>query len=201
MAVSVLANYYIEIILFFVLGAEGGGVVSGSSLRSLQRKLVRNATNYYKWAWPLLLYRGPQAMGPSSAGVAPFLPPDPSPKGSLVAFRVMKHPATSGHALGTHSAWAAATHTHPHPVRPASGRNALEAVPLARTPSRHWGSRGQSSRPTSRSLSRTESGPSPAAPEPRVTFPITPSRLPACTPEGRSAERSSAASRERGERP
>lgn len=72
-----------------------------------------------------------------------------------------------------------------------------------RAPSPHPSSAPRAGPPSQlpRSHVRTELGPSPAAPNPRVTFPITPSRLPACTPGGRSAERSGAASSDRGERP
>lgn len=124
-------------------------------------------------------------------------PPCPSPKGSLVAIRVMKHQATGGHALRgdgrssypppTQSAqpWGAPPRTAPGP-HPNPGVGAPRASPPRQLP---------------RVPGRTEVDPSPAAPKLRVTFPITPSRLPACTPEGWSAERSDAARREPGERP
>lgn len=131
--------------------------------------------------------------------LGPFFPPGCSPKGSLVAIRVMKHPATGGHALGTRSAAATAS-THPHPVRPASGRTAMEGPWPAPLPG-VGAPRASPPSQVPRSLARIELGPSPSAPEPQVTFPITPSRLPAWTPEGRSAKRSGAARRERGERP
>lgn len=76
----------------------------------------------------------------------PLIPCLSLPKGSLVAIRVMKHPATGGHALGTRSAATAAARTHPHPVRPASGR-AMESPRPAPLPG--GGSPGQSARPTS----------------------------------------------------
>ena len=124
---------------FFVLG-RGSGVGWGeSSLRSLQLKLVGHATSITNGLGHFYYIGGHRQWGPSSAGLAPFLPPDPSPKGSLVATRVMKHPATSGHALGTRSASAAVACTHPHPVRPASGSIAMEGP--TRTPPRHGGSR------------------------------------------------------------
>lgn len=169
-----------------------------SSLRSLQLKLVGHATSITNGLGHFYYIGGHRQWGPSSTGLGPFLPPDPSPKGSLVAIRVMKHPATSGHALGTRSVSAAAACTHPHPVRLASGSIAMQGP--TRTTPRHGGSPGQSSRPTS-PQPRVDRVGSESRPEPRVTFPITPSRLPACTPEGRSAERSGAASREQGERP
>lgn len=99
----------------------------------------------------------------------------------------MKHPATGGHALGTRSAAATAS-THPHPVRPTSRHTAMEGPRPAPSPA--WGL----PRPVlpanfhaaSREPSRVRV---PLPPKPRVTFPITPSRLPARTPECRSAER------------
>lgn len=81
--------------------------------------------------------------------LGPFFPPGCSPKGSLVAIRVMKHPATGGHALGTRSAAATAS-AHPHPVRPPARLRAhRHGGPPARTPPRRGGSPGQSSQPSS----------------------------------------------------
>lgn len=128
----------------------------------------------------------------------PLLSPRSSSKGSLVAMGVMKHPATGGHALGTRSAAATAS-THPHPACPASGRTSMEGPRPA--PRRSVGGLlDQPSRQLPHSPAGIEPTPSPSVPEPQVTFPITPSRLPAGTPEDRSAERSGAARTERGER-
>lgn len=90
--------------------------------------------------------------------------------------------------------------SYPPPPSPPS-LGARHGGPPARTPPRRGAPRASPPGQLPRSLARTKPGPSPAAPELRVTFPITPSRLPACTPEGWSAERSGAARRERGERP
>lgn len=121
-----------------------------------------------------------------------------------MAIRVMKHPATGGRALGTRSA-AATARTHPHPARPASGRTAMVAP--RPPPAQHGGSPGQSANFHAASLGPSRvpvpppPGRSPSAPEPQVTFPITPSRLPSWTPDGRSAKGSRGARGERGERP
>lgn len=124
---------------------------------------------------------GPQAMGALRRPCL-FFPPDPSSKRSLVAIGVMKHRAMSGHAQGTQSA---AAHTTPTQAAQPPG------APPWRAPSphplQHGGFQGQSSRPTSPQPRVNRTG-SESRPKPRVTFPITPSRLPACTPEGRSVE-------------
>lgn len=178
----------------------GWGAGSKASLRSPQLKLVGHAaiTNEPGHFHDI---RGHRRCQPSLAALAPSSPPRrPSPKGSLVAIRVMKHPATGGHALGTRSAATAAARTHPHPVRPASGRH-RHGGPPARNPPQRGGLPGPVLPVTSPQPRTDPRGPSPAAPELRVTFPISPSRLPACTPEGWSAEQSGAARRERRERP
>lgn len=70
----------------------------------------------------------------------------PSPKGSLVAIRVMKHPATGGHALG-------APRSRPQLVpTPTQSAQPLGAPPRRAPgprPSLPGGSPGQSARPTS----------------------------------------------------
>lgn len=104
----------------------------------------------------------------------PLLSPGSSPEGSLVAIRVMKHPATGGRALGTRSA-AATARTHPHPARPASGRTAMVGPPPAPRPAR--GLPGPVSQ-LPRSLARTEPGPSPPAPGSQSLRPRAPSHLP-----------------------
>lgn len=103
-------------------------------MRSLQLKLLRYAATITNGLKPLLLCGSHRRWGPSSAGLAPFLPPDPSPKRSLVATGVMKHRAMSGHALGTYSAAA-----HTTPTQAAQPRDA----PPWRAPGPHlspaWG--------------------------------------------------------------
>ena len=90
-------------------------------MRSLQLKLLRYAATITN-GLSHFYYVGATGDGePSSAGLAPFLPPDPSPKRSLVATGVMKHRAMSGHALGTHSALCWAGSPPRGPVAPAGG--------------------------------------------------------------------------------
>ena len=77
---------------------------------------------------------GPQAMRALLRRPCPFPSPDPSPKGSLVATGVMKHRATSGHALGTRSAAALAT-----PTRSAQPPGAPPGRAPGPHPSPAWG--------------------------------------------------------------
>lgn len=114
-----------------------------------------------------------------------------------MAIRVMKHSATGSHALGTGSTAATASaHPLPHPPR--------HAGPPARTPPQRGGSPGRSSQPTSTQPCADRGGSEPRRPrpQPRVTFPVTPSRLPACTPGAgeRSGARLHAGTEERGPR-
>lgn len=117
-----------------------------------------------------------------------------------MAIWVMKHPATGGHALGTRSAAATAS-THPHPVRPTSRHTAMEGPRPAPLPSVGAPAASPPSQ-LPRSLSRTEPGPSPAAPQAPSHLPyhsIPPPRLHSRVPVSRAAPH--AGSGESGPRP
>lgn len=178
---SVLANYYTEITLFSSLswGDRGRFKFEVSAVETSPRY------NYYKCAWPLLYTRGPQPVVLYWVGLAPLPSPRSSAKRSLVVIRVMKHPTAGGHALGR--APRRRPHLVPTPTRaPSLGRTATEA-PAAPLPG--VGAPWASAPPTSPPPRKDRAGPEPRRPRARVTFPITPSRLPACTLEGRPAER------------
>jgi hypothetical protein len=128
------------------------------------------------WGW-----RGVQKRVDSPRPASPpFLPPQTKPRGNSGDEIPGNWRPRTRDALGDsgHLSY------HPHPARPAAERSAMEGPRRrTRTPS------GQLPRSLAWGLPRgVQVPPLHHHPQPRVTFPITPSLFQACTPEGRSAE-------------
>lgn len=178
---SVLANYYREIILFFFLSWDGVGVGIKFEISAVE---TAGCIQLLQMGLATFTMCGPQAMGALRRPCPFFFPPDPSSKRSLVAIGVMKHRAMSGHTGDA----VPPQLTYPDPGSPASGRTAMESPP-ARTLS--WGLPGPVFPANFPAASREPNFGPPNPESPSLSL------HPACPPAPRAGRWSRAASRER----